>query len=284
MKNGSFGATGLRALALLSHAEVASIAFRIIHQLTDARHLLLLTDYDGTLTPIVPTPDAAWLPRAVREDLEALARSPRAHVGIVSGRDLADLRERVAVPEAIYGGCHGLQIEGPGMSFRHPGALAKQETLRAIGLELSVRARAVPGMYVESKHLGVAVHYRQVAPDHVKRVEMEVARVLQQGGSGFASFHGAKVIEIQPRVNWTKGDCVRWIRDRVRGTAGDRIELLCLGDDWTDEHMFEALAGQAITVRVAKHVPGSRATHRLPDVASVQRLLALLTLWAKDAR
>jgi len=81
-------------------------------------------------------------------------------------------------------------------------------------------------------------------------------------------------------VNWTKGDCVRWIRDHVRDTAGDRIELLCLGDDWTDEHMFEALAGQAITVRVANHVPGSRATHRLREVASV--LLALLALWAKD--
>ena len=58
----TFGATGLRALALPSRAEVASIAFRIIHQLTDGGRLLLLTDYDGTLTPIVPTPDEAWLP------------------------------------------------------------------------------------------------------------------------------------------------------------------------------------------------------------------------------
>ena len=64
------------------------------------------------------------------------------------------------MPEAIYGGCHGLQIEGPGVSFCHPGVLAKQATLSAIGLELTMRARAVPGMYVESKRFGVAVHYR----------------------------------------------------------------------------------------------------------------------------
>jgi trehalose-phosphatase len=285
MKSASFGVAGPRDSGLLMRdAEFAPLASRIIQSLTEGKHLLLLTDYDGTLTPIVPAPAEAWLPWEVREDLETLARSPRIHVGVVSGRDLADLRQRVAVPEAIYGGCHGLEIEGPGVSFCHPEALARQESLRAIGLELSRRSRLVPGMHVELKRFGVAVHYRLVAPEDVERVEMEIARALRQRGSRFARLHGAKVIEIQPRVNWTKGDCVRWIRDRVFDASGDRIELLCFGDDRTDEHMFEALAGQAITVRVGDRVPGSRAAHRLPDVASVQHLLAWLALRAKDCR
>jgi trehalose-phosphatase len=268
----------------MSDATPASLATLVGDRLGESGHLLLVTDYDGTLTPIVPTAGEAWLPGAVRDDLEALARSPRSHVAIVSGRDLADLRERVVVPEAIYGGCHGLQIEGPGMSFRHPEALGLQETLSALGLALSVRARAVPGMRVERKPFGVAVHYRQVAPAQVKRVEIEVARALRQGGSRFRSLRGHEVVEIQPKVSWTKGDCVQWIRDRVRSTSRGRVELLCIGDDRTDEEMFEALAGQAITVRVADHVVDSHATHRLPDVASVQRLIARLAGWAKEGR
>ena len=267
-----------------SRADVASVAARVIERLGADGQLLLLTDYDGTLTPIVPTPDEAWLPREVHDDLEVLARSPRTHVGVVSGRDLIDLRERVAVPAAIYGGCHGLEIEGPGMSFCHPGALARQERVRAVARELSLRASAVTGMRVEQKRLGVAVHYRQVAPGQEQRVAAEVARVLQKEGRGLTSFHDTKVIEIQPQVNWTKGDCALWVLDRVRSESGRRIEILCIGDDWTDEDMFEAVAGQAITVGVANQVPESRATYRLPDVASVQRLLAMLAAWARSGR
>jgi trehalose 6-phosphate phosphatase len=85
----------------MNDAEISSIALPVIRRLSSGGHLLLLTDYDGTLTPIVPTPDRAWLPRSVHDDLEALARSARTHVSVVSGRDLADLRERVAVAEAI---------------------------------------------------------------------------------------------------------------------------------------------------------------------------------------
>jgi trehalose-phosphatase len=243
--------------------------------LADGGQLLLLTDYDGTLTSIVPSPDEAWLPGAVHDDLQALARAPRIRVGILSGRDLADLRERVVVPEAVYAGCHGLEIEGPGVSFRHPVALAQQETLIAIGLELSLWAPTVPGLHVELKRFGVAVHYRHVAVDQVQRVEREVADANQQRGSRLKICHGEKVIEVQPRVGWTKGDCVRWIRAAVRHASRPPLTVY-MGDDSTDEHAFEALVGQAITIRVGSAVPASRAAYQFPNVADAQHLLSAL--------
>ena len=255
--------------------EATRIAGWLADWLADGGHLLWLTDYDGTLTSIVPSPDEAWLPGAVRDDLQALARAPRIHVGIVSGRDLVDLRERVVVPEAVYAGCHGLEIEGPGMSFRHPVALAQQETLIAIGLELSLWAPTVPGLHVELKRFGVAVHYRHVAVDQVQSVEREVEDANQLHGSRLKISHGAKVIEVQPRVGWTKGNCVRWIRDAVRH-ASPRTLTVYMGDEWTDEHAFEALIGQAITIRVGSAVPASRAAYQLPDVADAQYLLRAL--------
>ncbi len=256
--------------------DVTRIAGWVAEWLGGGGGFLLLTDYDGTLTPIVPTPDEAHLSEAVRGDLQALARSPRVHLGLVSGRDLTDLRVQVGVPEAIYAGCYGLEIEGPGIHFRHPDAEAQQETLRAIGQQLSRRAPTVPGMHVEPKRFGLAVHYRHVSPDQIRRVEMEMARAIQQDGSRLKIFHVAKVIEIQPQVGWNKGDSVLWIRDAVRRASGKRLMVLYMGDDWTDEHAFEALIGQAITIKVGSEAPASRAAFRLPDVAGVQQLLAAL--------
>ena len=57
--------------------------------------ILLMTDYDGTLTPIVDDPADAVLAAQTREDLARLARSPRARVAVISGRGLEDLRARV---------------------------------------------------------------------------------------------------------------------------------------------------------------------------------------------
>jgi trehalose-phosphatase len=236
----------------------------------------LLADYDGTLTPIVPWPDEARLPEQVRQHFEVLARSPQAHVAVVSGRDVADLRQRVGVNDVIYAGCHGLEIEGPGLSFRHPEAEAQEESLNVIGRQLSERAPTVPGMRIESKRFGVAVHYRHVAQDQMRRVETELARAIQPGGNRLKIFHGSQVIEVQPQVGWTKGDCVLWIRDALERIATQPLLTVYLGDDWTDESAFEALAGQGITVKVGGGAPASKAAYRLADVADVQLFVAVL--------
>ena len=257
-------------------SDETSIAARVLDRLVDGEHLLLLTDYDGTLAPIVPTSDAARLPEAVQADLRTLARSPRVHPGVVSGRDLADLRALIDVPGAIYAGCHGLEIEGPGMRFAHPDAQAQRDILDEITRELLRRAPQVPGMRVEPKRFGLAVHYRHVAHDRRHRVETELARAIARDGSRLKIFHGVEVIEIQPQVGWTKGDCVLWIRGAMQRLSGGRVMVVYVGDDWTDEPVFEALGGQGLTISVGQRVPASRAAHKMADVAAVHRLLSAL--------
>src|SRR5258706_4856935 len=83
--------------------------------------LLLLLDFDGTLSPIVKNPRRASLPQATRRVLTDLARRPGVAVAIVSGRRIEDLRALVGLP-VIYAGNHGLRIEGPGFRFLAPGA------------------------------------------------------------------------------------------------------------------------------------------------------------------
>ncbi len=238
--------------------------------------ILLITDYDGTLVPIVGNPGDARVSDDVRAHLRAVAASPRSRLALISGRDLADLRARVPVPRAIYAGCHGLEVEGPDLAFTHPEAEAQRDRLRAVSFALCLGAPFVEGMRVEPKRLGVAIHYRHVAAAAQHRVETMLARSLRRPGSQFKVFHGAKVIEVLPHVEWSKGQCVLWIRDRIVGTLPPPVMVLYLGDDWTDEPVFEALAGQAVTVRVGTDVPASRATHRLSGVSEVGRLVSAL--------
>ena len=242
--------------------------------LADGGAILMIADYDGTLSPLVHEPSQAWLEAGVRDHLRSLATCPRVRLTIISGRDLVDLRARVGVPDAIYAGCHGLEVDGPDMSFSHPEAEAQQDSLRMIGLALNQRMPSVEGMRVEAKRLGLAIHYRDVPAERMREVEDELARAIQKSGHRLKIFHGSKVIEILPQVGWNKGRCALWIREAVQRLSARPVMTVYMGDDWTDEHAFEALEGQAITIKIGGAAPASRALYRLPDVLAAQRLVA----------
>ena len=253
---------------------------RIFAQLSEGlaagESLVLLTDYDGTLTPLVSYPAEARLPREVRNDLRLLARSPRVRVGLLSGRALSDLRLRVGIPELIYGGCHGLELEGPGLSFRHPEAEVQRESIRTLAHSLNVRLGRFEGARVEPKGLSVSVHYRHVARDAVEWLLLELEEALCEQRGSFKTLPGKKAIDILPRVQWSKGECALWIQDRLAPALRRPMRTLYMGDDRADELAFETLAGRAITARVGSAPSVSAATYRLEGVTEVHRLLSAL--------
>jgi trehalose-phosphatase len=244
--------------------------------------LLLLSDYDGTLTPIVSDPEQARLDPVARDDLAALARASRVRVGILSGRVLDDLRARVGVPEIIYAGCHGLEAQGPGIAFSHPQAEARRGTMEALARSLSHRLAAVEGARVEPKGLTVAVHYRNVPKGSVGRVQSHIEQVMCEHGGTFKVLKGKKVTEVLPHVNWNKGKCALWIRDRVLSALPWPITMLYMGDDKTDELAFKALSEKVITVRVGPGRGRSAAACRLANVTDVHRLLSALAAEGSD--
>jgi trehalose 6-phosphate phosphatase len=64
--------------------------------------LILFLDFDGTLAPIVASPNRARLSRPVRETLRKLAGL--LPVVVISGRIQKVLRRRVGLQEVCYGG------------------------------------------------------------------------------------------------------------------------------------------------------------------------------------
>jgi trehalose 6-phosphate phosphatase len=239
--------------------------------------LLFMTDYDGTLTPHVSEPGDARLARDVQYHLGVLARTPSVRLAVVSGRDLGDVTQRVAVPGAVYAGCHGLVIDGPGIAFSHPQAVAQQPMVRALGESLARRASTIQGMRVETKRLGVTVHYRHMTSEGRRSFETELARAIHQSHGGrLKIFHGTKAIEILPQVGWSKGHCALRIREWALNSLPQPMLSVYIGDDWTDEMAFGALVGKAITVRVGPPEMASRATYRVDGVGAVHHLLERL--------
>jgi trehalose-phosphatase len=91
-----------------------------------------LLDYDGTLAPIASRSEQIHLPPDTRQLINDLKDNTRFVLGAISGRSLADVRDRVSVPDIIYPGNHGLEMEVIGEKFLHPDALARLDDLDRI--------------------------------------------------------------------------------------------------------------------------------------------------------
>src|SRR6185369_2814198 len=135
----------------------------ILRRARDAGRVLLALDFDGTLSPIAARPEAAVLPRATASALAGLAARGDVTVAILSGRSVADIRRRLGL-DCVYAGNHGLEIEGPGISFRHPEAVLRLPALFNACVDIDTALDGIGGAFVERKGLSCTVHFRQV-PD-----------------------------------------------------------------------------------------------------------------------
>jgi trehalose-phosphatase len=238
--------------------------------------LLILSDFDGTLAAIAPSPGDARLAPPVRRVLARLATAPATGLAIISGRDLADLRTRAELPDAILAGCHGLVIMGPGLEFVHLQAAECRQMLAGLATELVERLAGLRGVEVEPKEFGVAVHYRRAYPSDLAEVFFQVEEAREANAPHLTTRPGKKVLELVPNVPWNKGECALWIRDRWARQHSLDPAVVYIGDDETDESAFQALRGKAITVRVGSGHRGSRAARWVTDVSAVHRFLGAL--------
>lgn len=233
-------------------------------------------DFDGTLSDIVDDPDAAVpVPGATRALARLAARCP---VAVLSGRDLADVTKRVGVPGIWYAGSHGFELTAPdGSHHQNEAAAAAIDVLAQAAAALRDRLAEIPGIAVEHKRFGVAVHYRNAARDRVG----EVAAAVRAAGrrDELRVTTGREVIELRPDLDWDKGKTLRWVIEHLRtaGSAGiasaaERTEAgrahrhsgaltpVYLGDDITDEDAFDAVRADGVPIVVRHNDDGDRPT------------------------
>ena len=198
------------------------------------REVMLVTDFDGTLAEVVSDPALAGILPASLEALKRLART-LGHVAVLSSRSTTDLAQRVPVPEVELIGDSGVTDLTPD----------ERRRLDMFNVEAGRVLGGIPGVWVEVKPAGSAIHHRhaQVDPAEIMRLIQPAVRE-----TGLHAMAGRRVIELIPRTA-PKGDAlaglvVRW---QPRG-------VVCLGDDENDRPMFDyvgSLERPHMTVGVA---------------------------------
>lgn len=217
--------------------------------------VLLATDFDGTIAPIVAAPENALIDPRAERFLERCVAVPAVAVAVISGRDVDDVRRRIGRVRAIVAGSHGLEcVDTAGRILwttdRTPPELP-QSLLRDV-LRGDLR--------IERKKFSIALHSRGTAsgPHELNRITEAVISWADEHNLDVIS--GRKVVEVRVRGGGKRA-ALRAIADRL----GAR-HLVYAGDDITDfpALAFAAAHGRAIFFESEERTP--------PDIPGLWRV------------
>jgi trehalose 6-phosphate phosphatase len=229
----------------------------------------LFLDVDGTLLEIAATPSSVCVPDELKHLLMRLTLRLDGAVALVSGRDLDDLDELFMPLRMCAAGIHGCVLrEASGCVVRPP---INPGVLSLVRYEVAGFVRERPGLILEDKGYGFAVHYR-LAPEHCDGVRELLLRLCARLGHAFRLQSGKSVLELRPS-GYTKGTSIAQFMTQ-RPFSG-RTPIF-IGDDATDEDGFRTvneLGGISIKVGDAGQ---TCAQHRLRDVNEVRQWLETL--------
>ena len=205
--------------------------------LAEPGRALLGLDFDGTLAPIVPDPDAARAHPAVPEVLSRLAGSG-VRVAVVTGRPAARAVEYAGierVPRLVVLGHYGLERWTDGV-LTGPEDLAGVDRARERLPGVLAAAAAPDGTYVEDKGAAVAVHTRRTADPQaaLDRLRQPLADLARE--TDLVVEPGRFVLELRP-AGGDKGDAVR---ELVAEAAAPSV-VVFIGDDLGDLAAFDAV-------------------------------------------
>jgi trehalose-phosphatase len=224
--------------------------------------LVLLFDYDGTLSPIVELPSLAELPPQTRLALSRLRALPRVHLGVLSGRQLSDLKGVLGMPGIFLAGTTGLELDFHGIAVTHPGAGNAAHRLRDVAAALEPLVKQFAGAWLERKRIGMTVHYRHVNSSEIDDLRLGVSKILEIMDSPRAMLRlvdSQLSLEITPDLGWTKGTAVAMLLDTLPST---HRMILFAGDGPNDLEAFVAVAERGGT--------GVGVGSGAPKIASLQ--------------
>jgi trehalose 6-phosphate synthase/phosphatase len=238
-----------------------------------ARRRLLIFDYDGTLVPFAKWPQQAAPPPAVLDLLNTLAADPKNLVALMSGRSAENLdRWFGSIPGVSLVAEHGAEIKlrsASGWESLRPQVQTDwKQTIIPILEHFTDRT---PGSFVEEKKYGLVWHYRMAEPEFGEWLANELVSMLEAmlAETELRAVRGEKIVEVKP-VWANKGEALAPLR---RDWPNPDF-ILAVGDDRTDEDLFERLSGDAWTVHVG--AGPTRAAFVVADFQALRRVLELL--------
>jgi trehalose 6-phosphate phosphatase len=234
---------------------------RALTEAAQAPRLLVTSDFDGTLAPIVNNPaDARPLAEAAAALVE-LANLPSTASALISGRALDTLRSLSSMPETVHlVGSHGAEFDTGFVHDIDRGLLAR------IVDELQTIAEGRPGVTVEPKPASVALHVRNASALDAQAA-LHAARGASEAWDAQLT-EGKAVLEFAV-ISTDKGEAVDILREQHDATS-----VVFFGDDVTDEKAFRRLRDGDVGVKVG---PGDTlANYRIETPEDVAAALEFL--------
>jgi trehalose 6-phosphate synthase/phosphatase len=235
-----------------------------------AERRLLLLDYDGTLVSFASTPEAARPDEELISILHDLENKEANRVVVISGRDAETLESWLGSARIDLVAEHGARYrkngEGEWKEAEEVTVGNWKEELRPV---FDVFVDRTPGALLEEKSHALVWHYRRAEPGLGSQRAAELTETLE-GYVANTSLHilqGHKVVEVKPSMV-SKGRAAQpWLHEKPRFDF-----ILAIGDDVTDEALFEALPEDGWSVKVG-FPERSRARFFVSDSAEVRQLL-----------
>lgn len=193
------------------------------------RKILLLFDFDGTLSPTVPRPEQAQLPMSMRRSLVDLAAAG-CQLGVISSRSLADLQHRIDIPGAWLAGSGGLELSIGEMPIRAQRMVAGATTIAAHAHAVAPAIDCLPGAWLEQKPLGLTIHHRGASLDTVTAVR-QLAAGLQARATDVRVTVCSLGVEISPFPAVHKGTAVS---EFIAAVGDESPGLMYAGNDLND--------------------------------------------------
>lgn len=248
---------------------VNQVEQQLLDRFAAAKKRLLLFDYDGTLVAFSKHPKLAVPEDTVMRLLEKVSDDPDTHVAVISGRDRESLSKWFGhLPIHII--CeHGAEVRSQDGHWKY--AVDPDASWKSIFVPvLEVYTQRSPGSFIEDKKHTLVWHYRTVETGLGFTRSRELLDNLHHliRNTHLNVIDGNRVIEIR-KTGTDKGSAARNLVEQ-----DDYDFILALGDDKTDEDMFQQLPENAITIKVGSGQTAAR--YYISRQAEVIRLLEKL--------
>nr|WP_245247988.1 trehalose-phosphatase [Methanobacterium petrolearium] len=195
-----------------------------------------MTDIDGTISEIAPTPETAVVTNSVREKLVQL-KEKFSLVAVISGRSVKNAREMVGVEGLLYVGNHGMEFLKDNHLIRNPEAEKYRFQIKKVGKKVKNSDLShINGLIFEDKGICYSIHYRLSNPSENPRDKILNSLHNDPECRELEISEGRQLVELKPPVSCDKGTIINNIIEQY-----NLQKVIYLGDDITDSDAFNKL-------------------------------------------